>query len=241
MLTTPELILPPLSRWHRAKLLQSATKILEAQQQMTGKNGRNILHYTLQKKRRHQSYDHYPKGDRIDHATGSQYFYHCHREDFDNEEHGHFHCFMRYKQISKRIKPVYPPDVSKHEAPPMTHLVAIAMNRYGQPIRLFTVNQWVSSEIWYEARDMSKFLKRFRMTLDTDPYWQVLDQWVTGMLHVFTPQIQWLHSVRDEVVARHLQGETRESLFRDHSVEELSSIPLDFNRQIEWILGANPG
>ncbi len=43
--------------------------------------------------------NHYPKGDRIDYDTGAQYFYHCHRESEETEEHGHFHCFLRYKHI----------------------------------------------------------------------------------------------------------------------------------------------
>lgn len=218
-------------------MLQFATQVLEAQHQMTGKKGKNILHYTLQKKRRHLSFDHYPKGDRIDFATGSQYFYHCHREDFESEEHGHFHCFMRYKNIPKRIKPSYPPDVAKHTHPPMAHLVAIAMNRFGQPIRLFTVNQWISSEIWYDAEHVAGFIKRFKMTLTNDPYWQILDQWVSGMMHLFAPQINWLHSVRDQNIEQLRINAPDENVFENRNIEELSTIPLDLAKQIEWIVG----
>jgi hypothetical protein len=238
MLSTPTFTLPELSKWHRTKMLHHATKVLEAQQKMTGKKGKNILHYTLKKKRRHLHMDHYPKGDRIDFATGSQYFYHCHRENFESYEHGHFHCFMRYKNIPKSIKPVYPKDVANHEYPPMTHLVAIAMNQFGQPIRLFTVNQWISSEIWYEAKQCSKFVKRFNMTLTDDPYWQILDQWVTGMLHLFTPQIAWLHIARDQAMALRKQNSPDENVFEDRSLEEVSEIPVDLTSQINWIIGS---
>ncbi|MGQ3890479.1 DUF6969 family protein [Legionella sp. CNM-4043-24] len=237
MSTPPDFTLPELSKWHRARLLQSATRVLEAQHHMTGKKGKNILHYTLQKSRRHTSYSHYPKGDRIDHATGAQYFYHCHREDLISEEHGHFHCFMRYKNIPKRIRHSYPADVASHTHPPMTHLVAIAMNRFGQPIRLFTVNQWVSSEIWYDARHVDYFVRRFKMTLDNDPYWQVMDQWVSGMIQLFAPQIHWLHMVRDQNIEQLRLKAPDENAFENREIEELSSIPLDFSRQIEWIIG----
>lgn len=232
----PDFTLPQLSKWHKAKMLRSATQILEAQQQMTGNKNKNILHYTLQKKRRHKSFDHYPKDDRIDHSTGAQYFYHCHRENFESMEHGHFHCFMRYKHIPKHIKPDYPADVANHSHPPMAHLVAISMNRYGQPIRLFTVNQWVTSEIWYDAKHVAGFLKRYKMTVENDPYWRVLDQWVAGMLHLFTPQIIWLHTVRDLVIEKHNEGKSPHAAFEDRELEELSSIPLDFTKQIEWVL-----
>jgi len=237
MSSISEFTIPELSTWHRARLLQSATRVLEAQHLMTGKKGKNILHYTLQKKRRHLSYSHYPKGDRIDFATGSQYFYHCHREDMDSEEHGHFHCFMRYKNIPKRIKHSYPADVSTHTHPPMAHLVGISMNRFGQPIRLFTVNQWVSSEIWYDAKHAASFIRRFKMTLTDDPYWQVLDQWITGMLHLFAPQIQWLHTMRDQTVEQMRFNAPEDNAFENREVEELSTISLDFPAQIKWILG----
>ena len=82
-----EFKLPTLSRWNKTKFLGYAQQVLEAQQKMVTSKGKNILHYTLKKKSRHERMSHYPKGDRIDHGTGSQYFYHCHRENFESTEH----------------------------------------------------------------------------------------------------------------------------------------------------------
>lgn len=236
MLIDSEFKLPELTKWHQKKFLGYATQVLEAQQQMITNKGKNILHYTLRKKRKHERMSHYPKGDRIDHSTGSQYFYHCHRENLESQEHGHFHCFLRYKHIPKRIKPANLKDWDKYIDNPMTHLVAIAMNQFGQPIRLFTVNRWVTSEIWYDAEHISYFLKRYKMTLIDDPYWQILDKWVEGMLHLFAPQIAWLHQTRDRQMEHYKNLGTTDNPFTDYDLEELSEINIDLKNQIEWVI-----
>lgn len=236
MLTHTEFTLPQLSKWQQKRYLEYATQVLEAQQLMTTAKGKNILHYTLRKKRRHEHMSHYPKGDRIDHSTGAQYFYHCHRENYESREHGHFHCFLRYKHIPKSIKPAPLADWDRYIDNPMTHLVAIGMNQFGQPIRLFTVNRWVTSEIWYPAEYTSRFLKRYKMTLTDDPYWQVLDQWIEGVLHLFAPQITWLHQARDCKIQHHQANTIVENPYMDYELEELSEINIDLKEQIEWIL-----
>ncbi|HAU0271468.1 TPA: hypothetical protein JBF44_06830 [Legionella pneumophila] len=228
--------LPILSSWYKKKFLGYASQVLEAQQKMTSSKGKNILHYTLRKKRKHERMSHYPKGDRIDRSTGSQYFYHCHRENFESNEHGHFHCFLRYKHIPKRIKPAPLEDWDKYIDNPMTHLVAIGMNQFGQPIRLFTVNRWVTSEIWYGAEHIPYFLKSYKMTLIDDPYWQVLDQWVEGMFHLFAPQIAWLHQERDKRIQLHQLNSPNDNPYTNHELEELSEINIDLKKQIEWVI-----
>lgn len=118
----------------------------------------------------------------------------------------------------------------------MTHLVAIGMNQFGQPIRLFTVNRWVTSEIWYGSEHTARLLKRYKMTLINDPYWQVLDKWVEGILHIFTPQILWLHQERDKKILQHQVNSSAENAYMDYDLEELSEIPIDLKKQIEWII-----
>ncbi|MFI4962421.1 MAG: DUF6969 family protein [Legionellales bacterium] len=235
----PEFNLPELSPWRKKVMLSHASQVLEAQQQIVTTKGKNILHYTLNKKRRHLSMIHYPKGDRIDNSTGAQYFYHCHRENFESTEHGHFHCFLRYKHIPKSIKPTALEDWDEYIKNPMTHLVCIAMNQFGQPIRLFTVNRWVTSEIWYDAIHVSKLLKRFKMTLRDDPYWQVLDKWVEGMLHLFAPQISWLQQVRDLQMQDYKDTQGISNPYTDRAIEDLSEISIDLKQQIEWIIRPN--
>ena len=69
MLINTPFSLPTLTKWHQSKMLGYAEKVLTTQQQMITHSGKNILYYTLQKKRRHTRMNHYPKGDRIDHKT----------------------------------------------------------------------------------------------------------------------------------------------------------------------------
>ncbi|KTD11018.1 hypothetical protein Lgra_1984 [Legionella gratiana] len=235
MITHSEFNLPQLSKWHKKIYLGYAQQILEAQQLMTSK-GKNILHYTLKNKRKFERMSHYPQGDRIDHKTGSQYFYHCHRENYESTEHGHFHCFLRYKHIPKSVKPTPLADWDRYIDNPMTHLVAIGMNQLGQPIRLFTVNRWVTSEIWYGSEQTARLIKRYKMTLINDPYWQVLDKWIEGMLHIFTPQILWLHQERDKKILEHEVNGTVENPYMDYELEELSAISIDLKQQVEWII-----
>lgn len=229
---------PILSKSRKKALLSHAAQVLEAQQQMTSMEGKNILHYTLQNQERHESMTHYPEGDRIDNDTGAQYFYHCHRENYDSYEHGHFHCFMRYDQIPKRIKPSPLEDWDLFIENPMTHLVAISMNKFGQPIRLFTVNRWVTSEIWYNSRHLPALLKQFKMTMTDDPYWQVLDTWVEGMLQLFSPQIAWLQQERDRKMQEYKQTKPSNNPYIDEAIEDLSEIHIDLKQQIEWVIGA---
>lgn len=235
-MTNSEFTLPKLSRWRQKVFLGYATQVLEAQQQMTTHKGKNILHYTLKKKRKHERMSHYPKGDRIDHSTGSQFFYHCHRENFESTEHGHFHCFLRYKHIPKRVKPAVLSDWDKYIDNPMTHLIAISMNQFGQPIRLFTVNRWVTSEIWYDAEHIDYFIKRYKMTLLDDPYWHILDKWVDGMIHLFAPQISWLHHARDKRIQQHQSINPESNPYLDYDLEELSELPIDLKKQVEWVI-----
>jgi hypothetical protein len=231
-----DFVVPKLSNWYKKKFLSYATQVLETQQQMTTRKGENILHYTLKKNKQHQHMSHYPQGDRIDRTSGAQYFYHCHREDFETTEHGHFHCFLRYKRIPKKIKPTPLADWDRYIDNPMTHLVAIGMNQMGLPIRLFTVNRWVTSEIWYDAVHVPRFIKRFKMEHDEDPYWHILDKWVEGMLHLFAPQITWLHHERDKIIQAHQVANPQENSYLNNNIEELSSIDIDLKKQIEWII-----
>lgn len=243
---TPPYQHPKLSAEQRARLLFYAEALLNAQQAMQTNNGNTILHHTLEGQDRHVSMAHYPKGDRIDYDTGAQYFYHCHRENFHSDEHGHFHCFMRYKHIPDSIKPVPLPDWDKFIQKPMTHLVAIGMNRYGQPIRLFSVNRWVTSEIWYSAQDTRKLLELFRFVepknnfcgrkhSNNPKHWKCLDTWIEALVQLFSPQITWLQKQRDVAIMRHRDHD----VYNDKSVEELSEITIDLTSQIQWVIDSN--
>lgn len=230
METSAAFELPSLTIQAQKRYLVFAEKLLHAEQQMLTHEGQHILHYLLNGDEKHIHHQHYPKGDRIDKKSGAQYFYHCHRENYVNEEHGHFHCFIRYPNIPDVIKPSPLPDWDKYIRNPMTHLIAISMNRYGKPIRLFTVNRWVSSEIWYDASCTKSLINLFKMTLSDDAYWTILDQWIEALIHLFTPQIIWLRKARDALVAN------TPAIYDNKDYAELSSLPINLEDQIRWTL-----
>lgn len=118
----------------------------------------------------------------------------------------------------------------------MTHIVAIAMNRYGEPIRLFSINRWISNEIWYDAKHTLSFIKKFKMKKNDSSYWQILDRWVEGMLHLFAPQIQWINKVRDMTISHYKTIYADDNIYEDPRLDLLSEIPINLNQQIRWVL-----
>ena len=238
MAKVQKFVFPVLTGKEKKKMLKSALTVLETTQQMSAKKGKNILHYTLIKKRKHTTMNHYPDGDRIDYDSGSQYFYHCHREDEATQEHGHFHTFLRYKKIPKRIQPALLPDWDKNMDNPMAHIVAIAMDCYGKPIRLFTVNRWVTDETWYDCQHAADFIHQytFKCKKEEDAYWWALDKWVESMLHLFAPQIIWLQKERDRKIEAWQKKYPKRNAYQDTALEEISTIPIDITTQVNWLI-----
>ncbi len=225
---------PKLSAEVRTALLGHAEQLLAAEHAMRSPKGQHILHHILQPHIAPEKNQHYPKGDRIDAKTGAQYFYHCHRENHQTEEHGHFHCFIRYPQIPKNIQPKPITDWDKYIHNPMTHLIAIGMNRHGKPIRLFTVNRWVTSEIVYEATHTPQLINQFAFQNNTKTasHWHILDQWVTSMLKLFAPQIEYLQRRRDALLKTH-----PETVYNDKTLNEITTLSIHIEAQIQWLLG----
>src|SRR3546814_4518623 len=70
------------------------------------KTGDNLVGELLKHSGTFYEWDHYPPGDVYDHETHGQYYYHAHAADqrFENE-HGHFHTFVRPKGMPPGIRP----------------------------------------------------------------------------------------------------------------------------------------
>lgn len=227
---------PDLSPRTKARMLRHGLAVLTAQRALTEGAAGSILRHTLAGEGRHTAMRHYPKGDRIDPATGAQYFYHAHRENRATEEHGHFHCFLRRQAIPARIRPMRETS-GRISGGDMTHLVAIAMDRRSRPIRLFTVNRWVTEDTWYAARHQPGLLRRFAFEASRDPHWSAVDRWVSGMLQLFAPQIAWLAAARDRAIADWQADHPQDDPQADRRLEELSELPIDLEPQIERLLG----
>ena len=236
--------------YKRKKMMDHGIKVLEAQQQLMEYGGPHqfmLAHHNHETDKGKSVSElqegyisdwHYPKGDRIDYNSGAQYFYHCHREDTDTEEHGHFHLFIRKPGWPKswRLKNI--PEKDLYMENPMTHMGCIALNRHGQPIRLFMVNRWVSHECVFEAEKMQRLVKKYALHVKEnhrgqDDAWRAMDQWVENMVHLFMPQLQWLYGQRDVIMANHLKEDA--NAYMNREIEELGEVNISLESQIGWL------
>lgn len=173
---------------------------------------------------------HYPAGDVSDPVTHGLYYYHAHPSAAtrDAREHGHFHTFLRASGMPVGVRPAKVAGLARSEiaGEAMSHLIAIAMDGYGTPIRLFTTNRWVTGEVWYASRDVAAMLDNFAIARAT-PSWPV-NRWIGAMLRLFRPQIASLIRARDEAIAAY----PSDNVLEDRALEIPSALDIDVERQI---------
>lgn len=151
--------------------------------------------------RQHQ---HYPPGDLVDPGSGTQCFYHCHR---DSDEHGHVHLFRR-----------------RRPQQPLTHLIGISLDGRGLPLALFTVNRWVSEDRWLPAADSLRLLEGISLAgAACDPH---LSGWLVHFLCFYRPTLETLLGQRDQRL--HQAAPTRRAALEDRDLEIPSYAPLDW-------------
>jgi hypothetical protein len=191
--------------------------------QVLAKTGDNVVGELLKGHETFFEWDHYPPGDVYDGETHSQFYYHAHAPEqrFENE-HGHFHTFLRPKGMPAGIKPAPVPNFQKPEDPDdeLSHLVAITMTSQGFPFRLFTVNRWVTGEVWYTAEDVITLLDCFKID-HAQPSWPV-NRWVSAMIRLYRPQIAELVSARDQAVAAWVEEHPGGDVYEDRDLEVTS-------------------
>ena len=200
------------------------------------KTSDNIVGELLKNNGTFYEWDHYPPGDVYDHETHGQYYYHAHAIDQRFEgEHGHFHTFVRPKGMPPGIKPAPVAGFVKPKDPndALSHLIAISMTPGGLPFRIFTVNRWVTGEVWYSAKDVAVLLEYFKID-HTQPSWPV-NRWVTAMVQLYRPQIIDLLEARDRKVALWQQQNPDGDVFEDRDLEVTSYLDVDPNVQIQSV------
>ena len=178
--------------------------------------------------------DHYPPDDVYDHVTGAGFFYHAHpigprayvsglRE---LAEHGHFHLFINRRAVPPGVKPLERPG-RPIENWGLCHLVAIVMDISGIPSRIFTTNQWLSKEWMYPAPVVIDLLDRFEIG-DRTP----ASIWVTAMVALFRPQIEFLLHERDRLLITNAAHHLPQSAVHGETLEITSQVEIDIDRQI---------
>lgn len=228
--------LPKLTPSKQKVLCNFAEQLLTCQQKIINCFGQSILQFMLENNEIYFKNKHYPQGDRIDFQNGGQYFYHCHRENYATDEHGHFHCYLRRTAIPKNIKPIFLPKKPVKESQQMTHIIAIGLNRLGQPIRLFTLNHWVTRDVAYKASLAQNLTQRFKLQINDSSKWEIIDKWIEGVVQIFMPQIVWLQRLRSQKIQKlSQQTNSDENIFTNTKIEEVSSLPIDLIKQLKWL------
>ena len=165
------------------------------------RGGLNVVGEILKGQGTFYEMNHYPEEDVFDDQSHAQYYYHAHRED----EHGHFHTFVRRAAIPSQIHPAsgfQRSDPGPLADDALAHLIGISMDSEGVPKGLFATNRWVTDESWYSAEDTIAFLDRFRVE-HASPNLAV-NQWLTSFMRLCRPHIELLLRHRDQVIdARH--------------------------------------
>jgi hypothetical protein len=193
---------------------------------------------------------HYPEGEAYDPKSHSQYFFHAHpATGRPAAEQGHFHTFLRAEGMPIGIAPLLLPELAvadvpalPPQAPPLkrgsrdevSHLIAIAIDLRGEPIRLFTTNRWVTGEAWYRADDVIRMLDRFAIAAEEPS--AVLNRWIGAMMGLFRPQIAALLRARDDTVMA-WRRRRRTHVFEDPRLEVTSSLDIELDAQLAFVDG----
>ncbi len=217
-------------------MLTAGLEVLRIQEALAARRG-NLVAELLSGQGDFYEQEHYPAGDVFDPESGAQYYYHAHRGD--PREHGHFHVFMRPHHLPERFEPL------RHARPGMklpcgpggsaalAHIVAIGMDNYGLPVRLFTVNRWVTDETWFAARDVIAMLDRFQVS-HAYPSGQV-NTWLTNLLRLFQPEIAELIRRRDAAVEARGRANPRASALEDRSLEITAALDISVERRVRQL------
>jgi len=153
-----------------------------------------------------REWQHYPSHDLVDVATGYEVYYHAHKVDeMSDMEHGHFHLFKR----------------SPTQADQFMHLIAIALDPKGLPVRLFTTNQWVTGETMGSAESLRDALRNFRV--ETGNSLDTLASWIQSLITLYRDEIEQLIEERDRRLNQLAsQAKSMASVLNDQSIHVLS-------------------
>lgn len=194
----------------------------------------NIVGEVLREQGEFIELEHYPKDDVFDHESFSQYYYHAHRDG--KEEHGHFHLFLRAGGMPEGSAPIDYPQATEtwpSGDDAICHLIAIAMDAWGEPIGLFCTNRWVTAEAWYSAGQTIAMLDRFVID-HAAPNWAV-NRWMTALLRLYRPHIEVLIRQRDGVIAERQQLFPERDVFEDRELDITGYLPISVDELVEQL------
>lgn len=163
----------------------------------------------------------YPHGEVVDRVSGARWFFHAHRSG----EHGHFHVFLA-RRAGDGFRPVLPASRScPRRFRRVVHLVAVTIDRFGRPTRLFVTNRWASRGSWHAAAEMLAMLDRVDFR-HARPAGLATSAWLADVLRQFRPELVELFERRDRVLAARRRRSPRRDPTLARDLEIVASIRL---------------
>ena len=228
----------------------AATALIRECRRRLEARGSNVAREVVGLEASVEDWHHYPTGDGYDPVSHAQYFFHAHSASEApgraSDEHGHFHLFLRAEGMPADTSPLLLPETAianEHlPTPPqaapakrgardeVSHLVAIAVDAGGEPLRLFTTNRWVTGETWYRAEDVIRMLDRF--ALDAAEPAGLVNDWLAAIVRLYQPEIAMLLRKRDEAVMDPRRRRRRTDVFEDPAFEITSSLAIDLDSRL---------
>lgn len=147
-------------------------------------------------------------------GLGLRAYYHCHSSELHIEnEHGHFHIFLKLDNEQ------------------WSHLAGLSMDSLGQPILWFTVNRWVTGEIWNPAdileKQLGQLLEHKRQNLD------LVEQWLLSMLEFYQQPINTLLRMRDRKINKLIEKKDLNTVLKDRTIYGLSKNAVNLLSDLE--------
>lgn len=177
-----------------------------------------------------EPWQHYPPGgDVYDPVSHAQYYFHSHAHVGPDGEVGHFHTFMRPAGMAPGTPELGIPPEAVAEAQP-SHLVAVAVDGAGEPVRLFTTNRWVTGEAWYPASAVEAMLDGFAIDRQ-HPSWAV-NRWLTALFRLYRAEMGLLLRARDEALRRWQAAHPDRAALEDRAFEVASTMRIDLTTRL---------
>ena len=176
-------------------------------------SGRTLNEAALGGARDFIEWHHYPSNDLVDQQSGYEFYYHAHSaEEMPQGEHGHFHVIKRDENV-------------------FHHLIGIALNQQGLPVRLFTTNQWVTGEDMVNSKLAIKTLREFQMVVKGRM--APVSKWVGSLIQLFALEIEGLILGRDQKILQLIakQG-SRELVLNSRKHHVLTECKIDLMERL---------
>ena len=143
---------------------------------------------------------------------------------------------MRAKGMSPGLQPVpYDGEVEWQTGDnAVSHVICISMDGPGFPIGLFATNRWVTGETWYSWNDVVSMLDDWH--IDHAYPNLAVNQWISGMMKLFKPQIVALLEHRDAVIEDWRQQYPDQDVYEDRKLEVTGEYDISVDDQHARVL-----